>query len=334
MSMPTFSFSTTAEEVANALADEIQGKNVLITGTSMNGIGFEVARVLAKHANLVIITGYNAERYILDILNPLPEALLSILFRLKLSAEAIMKEIPLAKIRTLSLDLSSLALVRHAAAEVNGYPEPLHASPFPFSFLRNYLNEKMPQVLINNAAAMIGPLKLTVDKLESQMETDHIGPFLLTKLLAPKLLADGHAFGTGVDFSTIGRPDRTRYTPFDGYFQAKSANALTAIELSKRSNGRINAYSLHPGRILGPDGKPSTEKFVWKTIPQGAATTLVAAFDARINDQAGAYLVDCIPANTELVAHSSDPPSFCVQGNAEKLWTVTEDIIVYRGQLL
>lgn len=35
---------------------------VLITGTSVNGIGFEAARVIAKYANLVIITGYNAER--------------------------------------------------------------------------------------------------------------------------------------------------------------------------------------------------------------------------------------------------------------------------------
>jgi NAD(P)-dependent dehydrogenase (short-subunit alcohol dehydrogenase family) len=37
---------------------------VLITGTSLNGLGFECARVIAKHANLVIITGYNKERYV------------------------------------------------------------------------------------------------------------------------------------------------------------------------------------------------------------------------------------------------------------------------------
>ncbi|KAJ7159721.1 hypothetical protein C8R46DRAFT_1224292 [Mycena filopes] len=51
-SLPTFSFTTTAEEVATALASEIKGKNVLITGTSLNGLGFETARVIAKYANL------------------------------------------------------------------------------------------------------------------------------------------------------------------------------------------------------------------------------------------------------------------------------------------
>jgi hypothetical protein len=79
MSQPTFSFGTTADEVATFLADEIRGKNgseqsyirvaalnffaVLITGTSLNGIGFETARVLAKFANLVVITGHNADRF-------------------------------------------------------------------------------------------------------------------------------------------------------------------------------------------------------------------------------------------------------------------------------
>ncbi|KAJ7084511.1 hypothetical protein B0H15DRAFT_1023691 [Mycena belliarum] len=224
MSLPTFSSTTTAEDVADVFSAEIKGKNVLITGTSLNGIGFEAARVIAKHANLVVITGYNDER-------------------LKLSEEAIMREMPSANIRRLTLDLSSFAAVRKAAAEVNAYPEPLH-------------------VLINNAASADGPFKLTVDKLETQMATGHLGPFLLTKLLAPKLLAAGtesyvprvvfvssgaHTAGTGPNFATIARPDAANYKFFETYTQVKSANILTARELSKRSNGRINAYSLHPG---------------------------------------------------------------------------------------
>jgi hypothetical protein len=86
MSQPTFSFTTTAQEVATVFAKEIQGENseqfqttgmslvsselclVLITGTSVNGIGFETARVLAKHANLIIITGHNSERLKLFLL--------------------------------------------------------------------------------------------------------------------------------------------------------------------------------------------------------------------------------------------------------------------------
>ncbi|KAJ7465010.1 hypothetical protein FB451DRAFT_1402743 [Mycena latifolia] len=317
MSLPSFSSTSTAEEVAAALADEIKGKNVLLTGTSINGIGFETARVLARHANLLIITGHNSKR-------------------LKLAEDTIKQELPSANVRPLILDLSSLAAVRKAAAEVNAYPEPLH-------------------VVIHNAAATIGLFKLTVDKLESQMATDHIGPFLLTKLLVPKILATGtvhyiprvvfvssvgHGFGTGVNLSTVGCPDPANYDPMAAYGQAKSANILTAIELSKRSKGRINSYSLHPGAIytnimqheeavaglqqcdiLGADGLPTSKRFEFKTIPQGAATTLVAAFDPRLNDKPGAYLSDCAEANGDVATHSSDPAT------AEKLWILTEDII-------
>ncbi|KAJ7686134.1 hypothetical protein B0H17DRAFT_1013792 [Mycena rosella] len=223
MSLPTFSFSTTADEVATAFAAEIQGKNVLVTGTSINGIGFETARVIAKHARLVIITGYNLER-------------------LKLSEEAIKKDVTTANIRPLVLDLSSLAAVRKAAAEINGYPEAIH-------------------VVFHNAAASFGPLKLTVDNLERQMATDHIGPFLLTKLIAPKILAAGtasyvprvvyvsssaHASGTGVNFATVGHPDAEKYQSRDAYAQAKSANCLMAIALSNRSEGKDQCLQRAP----------------------------------------------------------------------------------------
>jgi NAD(P)-dependent dehydrogenase (short-subunit alcohol dehydrogenase family) len=120
------------------------------------------------------------------------------------------------------------------------------------------------QALIHNAAATTGSFKLTADNLESQMATNHIGPFLLTKLLAPKILAArtthytprvifvsalGHAFCDGVNFKTMEHPDPESYEPMNGYFQSKSANVLSAIELSKRSKGQINAYSLHPGSM-------------------------------------------------------------------------------------
>ncbi|KAJ7078108.1 hypothetical protein C8R43DRAFT_1178424 [Mycena crocata] len=317
MSFPTFTSTTTAEEVADVFVEEIQGKNVLITGTSLNGIGFETARVIAKHANLVIITGYNLER-------------------LKLSEEAIKKEIPSANVRPLVLDLASLAAVRKAAAEVNAYQEPLH-------------------VLINNAAAGSAPFTLTKDNFELQMATGHIGPFLLTNLLVPKLLASrtatytprvvfissmGHMTGPGVNFETLEHPVTEKYTNYGTYQQVKSANILTAIELSNRAKGKINAYSLHPGVIptninqteackadgvalglLHPDGQPNTDNFEWKTIPQGAATTLAAAFDTRLEDKPGAYLVDATEASDQISPHTSDPV------NAEKLWTITERLV-------
>jgi NAD(P)-dependent dehydrogenase (short-subunit alcohol dehydrogenase family) len=55
-----------------------------------------------------------------------------------------------------------------------------------------------------------------------------------------------HAFG-GVDLSTIAHPDPAKFNSSAAYFEAKAANILFASELSKRSQGKINAYSLHPG---------------------------------------------------------------------------------------
>ncbi|KAK7039942.1 short-chain dehydrogenase/reductase family protein [Favolaschia claudopus] len=317
MSSPQFSFATTAEEVATAFSNEIKGKNVLITGTSLNGIGSETARVIAKHANLVVVTGYNEAR-------------------LKATEDALKKENSSANIRRLVLDLSSLAAVRKAAAEVNSYSEPIH-------------------VLIHNAAAAIGPLNLTVDNLDSQLATAHIGPFLFTKLISPKLLAAGtsgyvprvvwvssgaHAFATGIDFDALRKPNKEGYQAMVAYAQAKSANVLMGIEISKRSKGRVNGYSLHPGviytnmnqkpesiaemqaiGILDADGKPSTEKFEWKSIPQGAATTVAAAFDPSLNATPGAYLDDSTLANDKVGAHCLDA------ANAKKLWEVTEEIV-------
>ncbi|KAK7065065.1 short-chain dehydrogenase/reductase family protein [Favolaschia claudopus] len=313
-----FSFTTTAEEVAAAFAGEIKGKNVLITGTSLNGLGFEAARAIARYANLVVITGYDEGR-------------------LKLSEDVIKKENPTAKIYRLSIDLASLASVRQAADEVNRLTEPLH-------------------VLVHNAAIAFVDFKLSEDGFELHYATNHIGPFLLTKLLVPKLLASAspdytprvvfvssaaHALpgGHDVGFAALTNPDPTNYSRSGGYRQTKSANVLMGFELSKRSKGKINAFSLHPGLIytkgfdkdyalvhfqnagiLDEHGQPVTSH-AWKTIPQGAATTVAAAFDPSLNDKAGAYLADCQAANDQISPHCADP------GNAEKLWNITENLI-------
>lgn len=122
--------------------------------------------------------------------------------------------------------------------------------------------------MINNAAATIGPFKLTVDNLESQISTDHIGPFLFTKLLVPKLVlaakaktdARGtytprvvavtsifHEYARGIDLADMAHPDPAKYEPFAAYNQAKSAGVLCMAELSRRAGGAINGYSVSPG---------------------------------------------------------------------------------------
>ncbi|KAJ7644778.1 NAD-P-binding protein [Roridomyces roridus] len=319
MSTNHFDSHTTAKEVADAFASEIAGKNVLITGTSIGGIGFEVARVIAQYANLVIITGYDSGR-------------------LQLSVDAIKKEFPQANIRKLILNVSSLAAVPKAAAEVNAYPEPLH-------------------ILINNAAATPAKFSVTEDGLERQMATNHVGPFLFTNLILPKIIAsrtdtvtprvifiasDAHAFTPGLDISTLAQPMPEKYkTAFEPYNDTKSANVLTTVELANRLKGKVNAYTLHPGlifsqimtkpesladyqeyNILDKDGQPNKDlPFEWKSVPEGAATTVVAAFDPALSDKSGAYLRDCQVTTDDVAPHSTDPE------RASQLWKATEKIV-------
>ncbi|KAF8202069.1 hypothetical protein K438DRAFT_1671159 [Mycena galopus ATCC 62051] len=310
--MPTFGIASTAAEVAGAFAEQIKGKTVLITGTSINGLGFETARVLAVNgAKLIIITGYNSER-------------------LQLTENALKKEGPDVEIRQLILNLSSLADVRKAAAEVNAYPEHI-------------------DVLINNAASSLCPFKLTVDGFEHQFATDHLGHFLFTALIHPKLLASpaprvvfvasGVHVVKGVNFEEVEHPNAETYVPGHAYAGAKTANVLTTGELARRGGGKIKAYSLAPGPIVTnfvtnpeakatlvasgvifEDGTPNPDK-PWKTIPQGAAVIVTAAFDPSLDDKSGSYIENCNENNKAVAPHASDP----VQ--AEKLWTLSERLV-------
>nr|GAT45838.1 short-chain dehydrogenase/reductase family protein [Mycena chlorophos] len=290
--LPTFSASTTSDEVVDTFADDIKGKNVLVTGTSLNGLGFETARAIAKYANLVVITGYNEGR-------------------LQASKTAILEAIPSANVRTLTLDLSSLAAVRKAAAEVNAYPEPLH-------------------LLINNAAATSGVYRLTADNIEIQMAASHIGPFLFTNLLLPKIIASGSPSWTPrVVFVASAAHKRQDGLPLDDkeaflrggfnegtakttpgemplmqrYAHVKSANVLTARELARRGKGKLLAYSLHPGGI-------------WTNACEGGLQSELIEMD-----KSGAYLDDCVVAEDHVAPHSAD------MDRALKLWNLTEEVV-------
>jgi NAD(P)-dependent dehydrogenase (short-subunit alcohol dehydrogenase family) len=326
--MTQFNFSTTSTEVAEALAQEIKDKTVLITGVTKGGLGRETARAISLHGPKLLILAARSQE------------------KLAAAAEELKKAAPNVEVRGLQLDLSSQAAVRTAAAEVNAYPE-----------------DVVIDVLINNAGIMATPFGLSPEGIEMQFATNHIGHWLFTNLIMPRILAAAKAHGQAriVNLSSQGHrrggvrfddwnfnggagkgSDGSTYDHFLAYGQSKTANILTAVYLAdKLKNHGVLAYSLHPGVIftnLGQRAAPEaweafrgtglldenlkprdTEHTKWKTLEQGAATSVVAAFDPSIKDQSGAYLSDGnVDATVEGFATDN--------GNAEKLWKLSEQL--------
>jgi len=307
---------TTAEIVARAFASEINGKNVIITGTSIDGLGAESARVISKHAALVIITGRSDEK-------------------LRATVDWLKAEGAKSEIRTLKFDLASLESTRKAAAEVNAYTEPIH-------------------VLMNNAAYRIVPeFEKSVDGHEIQFAAGHLAPFLFTNLIKQKLktaatliyhprvvfLSSGAHLASDIRYDDPAFSDGKEYKSRLAYGQTKTGNALTAVELARRwkSDG-ILAFALHPGvygsplnltqpledkvaiGVLDKDGNHTSDH--WRTLGECTATQVLACFDPALDSKSGSYLRDCqIYSGPSLGPHACDPE------NAKKCFEFSSKLV-------
>jgi NAD(P)-dependent dehydrogenase (short-subunit alcohol dehydrogenase family) len=160
--------------------------------------------------------------------------------RLAETDEAIREEVPGALLERLTIDLSSLTSVRTAAAQADGLG-PIH-------------------VLVNNAGVMGTPHQRTDDGLELQLATNHFGPFLLTGLLLPQLVAseDARVVAVSSQFhryarsAPLGEPrqQQGRYSKWPAYAQTKLANLLFTYELERRLREAglpVRALAAHPG---------------------------------------------------------------------------------------
>uniref|UniRef100_A0A5B7BUW9 Short-chain dehydrogenase TIC 32 n=1 Tax=Davidia involucrata TaxID=16924 RepID=A0A5B7BUW9_DAVIN len=215
--------------------------------------------------------------------------------------EAIVKEIPAAKVDAMELDLSSMASVRKFASDFTSSRLPLN-------------------LLINNAGVMATPFMLSKDNIELQFATNHLGHFLLTNLLLDTMKettreskregrivnvsSEAHRFPyrEGIRFDKIN--DQAGYSSLSAYGQSKLANVLHANELARRlkeDGANITANSLHPGAITtnlfryhsfveGLVNKLG--KYVLKNVPQGAATTCYVALHPQVKGKSGEYFAD------------------------------------------
>lgn len=189
-------------------------------------------------------------------------------------------------IDVLPLDLGDLDSVRACAARFVALGIPLH-------------------LLINNAG-VAGTRGLTRSGFELAFGVNHLGHFLLTKLLLPQLSAAGRArvvtvaskahYGArGIDWDAQRRTTRT-LTGLREYSVSKLANVLFSSELARKLAGTgITTYALHPGVIASDVWRHMPQPARWfytrgmLTPEQGARTTLYCATSPALADESGLY---------------------------------------------
>ena len=315
--MSQFGFSSTADEVLEG--KDLSGRTVLVTG-GYSGLGQETARALAAKGAHVILSGRDAT---------------------KLSAAA--DELATAtgaKVETLVADLGSLESIRAAGAEARDR----------FGHI---------DVLINNAGVMASPMGRTADGFETQFGTNHLGHFALTRELMP-LIEEGSAQrivnlssrGHHLDRIDFDDPNyRSRdYDKWKAYGQSKTANVLFARGLEDRFGSKgIHAYAVHPGGIqtnlgrhmseedmawirgrmdkLAKEGGTKGDAQGWKTIPQGAATSVWAATAEELDGHGGVYAEDCNVAAIDDENPNGGVRSYALdKDDADRLWALSEEL--------
>lgn len=314
----TFGAQSTTDEVLDGVS--LTGKRVLVTGVSA-GLGVETARTLAAHGAQVVGAARDLKK-----------------------AEGATGEVRAQAangggLELIELDLASLASVRAAA-------DKLVADGRPFD------------LVIANAGVMATPFGKTADGFETQFGTNHLGHFVLVNRIAGlmkpgsrlvNLSSAGHRF-SDVDLDDPNF-DHTEYAPFTAYGRSKTANILFAVEFDRRHQAQgVRATAVHPGGIQTELGRymteetlqslldnvnraqPAGQQFEWKTIPQGAATSVWAGVVAAADAVGGRYCEDCHVA--EIVEGG---PDLMVRGgvrryaldpeHAKALWAKSEEMV-------
>jgi NAD(P)-dependent dehydrogenase (short-subunit alcohol dehydrogenase family) len=197
---------------------------------------------------------------------------------------------------------------------------------------------------------MACPQGKTVDGFETQFGTNHLGHFVFVNRLVPLLKPGGRMVvlsSAGHRFADVDLDDpnfeRAPYKEFVAYGRSKTANVLFAVALDGRLKARgVRACAVHPGtirtelnRYMTPElvsdvtGGKGFDSVSFKTIPQGAATTVWAGFKAPAAEVGGRYCEDChvaLPAADPRVrggvhAYAVDPI------RAAALWAKSEAMV-------
>src|SRR5467141_2146588 len=317
-----FGATSTTEDVLSGI--NLRGKRIFVTGVSA-GLGVETARSLAAHGAHVVGAARDLKR---------AEAATA---QVRKDAESNGGSFELV-----ALDLASLKSVRACAEGLLKKGEPF-------------------DVVIANAGVLATPFGHTADGFETQFGTNHLGHFVLVNRIARLLRAGGRLINlssSGHRYSKVDLQDpnfeRTPYEPFVAYGRSKTANILFAVAFDKRHRGQgVRAAAVHPGGIrteLGRHIDPSRIQgiveqmnqqlaaegkapFQWKTIPQGAATSVWAGVVAPADEIGGRYCENChvghvVADNVTISAISEGVRGYALDPkNAEALWKKSEELV-------
>ena len=316
MAGPFGAQSTTDEVLAGV---NLSGKRILVTGVSA-GLGVETARTLAAHGAQVVGAARD-------------------LAKARTATEPVRAQAANGGgIELVELDLASLKSARACA-------DGLVADGRPFD------------LVIANAGVMACPKGTTADGFETQFGTNHLGHFVFVNRIAG-LMGPGarlvNLSSAGHRFSDVDLDDpnfeHTPYDEFTAYGRSKTANVLFAVEFDRRHKDKgVCATAVHPGGIQTELGRYMTEEiraallaniaasqqasggpaFSWKTISQGAATSVWAGVVGTADAVGGHYCEDCHVA--EIVADASIregvKPYAVDPDRAKALWAKSEELV-------
>ena len=313
----TFGATSTTDDVLEAV--DLSGKRVLVTGVSA-GLGVETARALVAHGADVVGAARD-------------------LTKAKAATAGVQAAAKMGGgLELVELDLASLDSVRVCANALvdNGKPFDL---------------------VIANAGVMACPYAKTADGFETQFGTNHLGHFVLVNRIA-SLMKPGSRLvnlsSAGHRYSDVDLDDpnfeRTAYDPWAAYGRSKTANILFAVEFDRRHKGNgIRATAVHPGviqtelsRHIGEEGINQLVERInaatraagepdlkFKTIPQGAATSVWAGAVAAADEVGGRYCEDCHVAAIEPDAtkRAGVKPYALNPETAMALWAKSEEMV-------
>ncbi len=316
MRLPTLPGHRPGAAQDRTLADipDLTGKTVLVTGTSPGGLGYATSLELVRHRARVVLAGRSSSK-------------------LDAASAAIRDQVADADLDLLLIDLADLTSVRQAAGEAARLG-PLH-------------------LLVNNAGVMAPAYHRTADGFELQMATNHFGPFLLTGLLLPQLVASGDARVVTVASqmhrmarrAPVGDPrvEQGRYLRWPAYGESKLANLLFTFELDRRLREAelpVKALAAHPGfagshlvvngqlgRATGPAASilDAAVKAVSQPITDGALPTLMAATaDLPGGTYCGPSSIGQMRGRPTVVEAASPAQDHDAQ---RRLWEVSEEAV-------